>query len=429
MTKSPSPAALYEYKFVQRGHVLLTSLVTTVAALLFLLPDYPFAIGYMGVCIASAIFHLLLFLVFDRVTPAWLNVANVINLFMLALSVHYTGGILSPFNGVFVLVLLSGAGYGVKMPLALLSAIGFYVGIIFAEKYGYLEPVHLTPAVIYESWPATLMIVISVVSFMLSSGSIYRVTVNSLREKIARELEIKEGIKSELVRLEAPSQVGLLVNKIAHDMRGPLTSLAGFIQLLREENDLSEESQKDCEVFLQELTRVGALINGMLKFVKPGQAGREPLFPPDVIRAVLSVISFFPGANAVQFTTDFPPADSFQVLANKHELQQVFFNVFKNSIEAFMPGTFDRAVAVSVRRDGDIALIVIKDNGPGIPASLLVKLSRDALSSKEQGSGVGLVIVRDIIEGHGGTLEVNSKVGEGTSIVATIPIHHNGVNS
>ena len=427
MSSAPS-VNLYEYKYVQRGHVLLTSLVTMVAALLFLIPNYPFPVGYLAVCIASSLFHLMLFLVFDRATPAILNVANVINLFMLALSVHYTGGVLSPFTSVFVLVLISGAGYGVKMPLALTAAVAFYCAVIFAEKYGYVAPTRLTPAIIYQSWPATLMIVISVITFILSTGSIYRVTVETLREKIARELEIKAAIQSELARLEAPSQVGLLVNKIAHDMRGPLTSLAGFIQLLREDNDLSVESEKDCDVFLEELNRVGGLVNGMLKFVKPGESGREALFPAEVIQNVLSVISFFPGAHSVSFVTDFPPPNSFQIFANRHELQQVFFNVFKNSIEAFDPASLNRSVNISARRSDGFAVVEIKDNGPGIPDVMLGQLSKAAVSTKEQGSGVGLVIVRDIVEGHGGTLTVQSKLGEGTSIITTFPIHQNGSN-
>ena len=413
----------YQYTFITRGHVLFTSLQTLAASLLFFIPGFPFPVGFLGVCIASSIFHLVLFAVFNRATPAVFNVANLINLFMLAVAVHYSGGVLSPFTMVFVIVLISGAGYGVKMRLALAASVGLYVAVVFAEMYGYLPPTNLRPTDIYHSWPATLFVVLSITAFMLSSGMIYRVTVNALRDKISRELEIKNGMRAQLAQLEAPSQIGLLVNKIAHDLRGPLTSLGGFIQLLREENELTKESEKDCDVFLQELVRVNDLISRMLMFVKPGKTQREDLVLADVLQNVLSVISFFPGAREVQFITEFSNAASIHVLANKQELQQVFFNVIKNSIEAFEPAARERKIRVAVNREGKRAIAVIQDNGPGISEAVLAGLTAGGISTKTQGTGVGLVIVRDIIEGHGGSFDLTSKLGEGTSVVTSLPLY------
>lgn len=413
----------YQYTFITRGHVLFTAAQTTAAALLFLIPGFPFPPGFLGVCIASALFHLILWVVFNRATPALFNVANIINLFMLALAVHYSGGILSPFTMVFVIVLISGAGYGVKMSWALAASVGFYWAVVFAEMYGYLPPVKLKAVDVYQSWPATLFVLLSITAFMLSSGMIYRVTVNNLREKISRELEIKNGMRAQLAQLEAPSQIGLLVHKIAHDLRGPLTSLGGFIQLLREENDLNEESQKDCDIFLQELGRINDLISRMLMFVKPGKTQREDLALADVLQTVLSVISFFPGAREVQFVTEFPVDGPVRVYANKQELQQVFFNVIKNSIEAFDAASSDRRIFVSVHSQNDRAVATIQDNGSGISEAVLSAVSTGGISTKAQGSGVGLVIVRDIIEGHGGSFALKSKVGEGTTVVTSLPLH------
>jgi signal transduction histidine kinase len=419
----PHSLSGYEYTFIKREHALFTSLVTLGASLLFVLPNFPLPVGFLGVCIASSIFHLVLYFLFDRITRPLLTLANIINLFMLALSVHYTGGVLSPFTMVFALVLISGAGYGVRMPVALGISIGLYCGVIIAEKRGYLPVVDLSPADIYRSWPATLFVLASVVGFMASSGSIYKVTVNNLRLKIARELEIRQSMANRLARLDAPSQIGLIVHKIVHDVNVPLSAVAGLLQLLKEEPSMNEQSREDCRIALRELGRANNLIIRMLKYVKPGQTGRERLCPRDLIETVLSVVSFLPGAKGISLTADLTPPGAYFIEANKEELQQVVFNILKNAIEAIPPSSPERAIRVRLSRDGAHAVIAISDSGPGIPKAMLTTVGRDMLSTKPQGSGIGLIIAREIIEAHDGTIAFESREGQGTSVAISIPIH------
>lgn len=423
MSLSRSAAPTFEYTFIKRAHALFTSAVTLGAALLFLIPDFPIPAGFLGVCIASCLFHVVLFLAFDRATPRAFTAANILNLLMLVAAVHYTGGILSPFTMVFALVLISGAGYGVNMPAALGVSVGAYAGLILAEKTGVLPPVELTPTGIYQSWPATLFVLLSVIAFMVSSGSIYRETVNMLRKKIGLELEIKQSMANRLARLDAPSQVGLLVNKIVQDVHKPLNTVTGFLQVFRADAALSQEVREDCNLMLQELGRVGGMIDRMFAYVRIEDAGRERLCPRDVLETVLSVVSFLNGAAGITVVKNLPPPGAMYIYANKQELHQVFFNLLKNAIEACPAGWPDREIRVSVTRDERHAVISIADTGCGVPREILSSLGSEVVSTKPRAGGIGLIVASEIIRSYKGKLTFKSTPGSGTTAVVSLPVY------
>jgi signal transduction histidine kinase len=423
MSMSGSSAVAYEYTFIKRAHALFTSIVTLGAAMLFLLPDFPLPAGFLAICITSSLFHALLYLFFDRATPAVFTLSNVANLVMLALAIHFTGGILSPFTMVFALVLISGAGYGVNMSAALAVSVGAYCGVVLAEKTGFLMPVDLTASDIYRNWPATLLVLLSVIGFMASSGSIYKVTVNNLRQKIGTELEIKQSMANRLARLDAPSQVGLLVNKIVNEVNGPLTTVNGFLQVFRADTDLSPDMRQDCHLMIQEISRINRMLSRMVAYTKSDESGRQRLCPRDLVETVLAVISFLPGSSGISVYKELIPAGTLFVFGNKQELHQVVFNILKNAIEALQATPGDRIIRVHLENRAGTAVLTISDNGTGIPKSILDGLGKEMISTKPQGAGIGLIVANEIVKSYKGRLSFESVPNGGTTVKVTLPTY------
>lgn len=403
--------------FLTRDQVLSTCIVTSLGTFLFLLPGFPFNRLFCALSFVSFCFHLLIFLFFRRMTPLHFSVASLINLVMLGFAIHYTGGILSPYTLVFAMVLISSAYYGIKYRLALVVAFLIYISVIVSEAMGWWPPLDIRPADVYRSWPTTLLIVVTIAGLMMITDSIYKITMKYLRQELEKEMELNQAMRDQIVHLEAPSQVGLVVNKIVHDLRGPLGAISGFIKMIRSDNQLSPESQEDCAVMLTEIDRIGNLVNRMLKYVRPGDTKRHPVCPVDLLETVIAVMSFYPGARRVTFEKSFPPADQCSIFANKEELQQVIFNLLKNSIEA-LESVKSPVVRLAVIGTDEHVFLTVEDNGPGIDPGVINRLGSDSVSTKKDGAGVGLIIAKEIIAAHGGSLDLRGDVGRGT--VATI---------
>jgi signal transduction histidine kinase len=227
----------------------------------------------------------------------------------------------------------------------------------------------------------------------------------------------------QLSRARTPSQIGLLVNKIAHDLRGPLGAISGFIKILQSENQLSSESHEDCDVMVGEIKRISRLIDRLMEYTQPGPTSSQILSPIEVVETVLSVFSFYPGAREVVIDRRFPKQNDLRIYAHKEELQQAYFNILKNGIEAISLNTGLRRMEIVIQRSGDHVQIGIHDNGPGIPHDLLGKLGIDIVSTKPDGAGAGLIIVNEILGAHGGNLKIENRPEGGVSVTTTLPLH------
>ncbi len=112
-------------------------------------------------------------------------------------------------------------------------------------------------------------------------------------------------------------------------------------------------------------------------------------------------------------------------LVNKEGLQQVYFNLFKNALEAAGPDAPEFKIAVKIHKKDGAILIEIEDNGPGIPADILEKLGQEVTTSKKGGGGIGLIISREIVESHGGQFKISSTAGQGTTVLTSFPVGTN----
>ncbi|MED2258204.1 PAS domain S-box protein [Brevibacillus parabrevis] len=232
---------------------------------------------------------------------------------------------------------------------------------------------------------------------------------------VSRDITERRNNEMLLRNAEKLSVIGELAAGIAHEIRNPLTSLRGFIQLLK---PTLVDHQMYADIMLSELDRINFIVSELLVLAKPHNVKIKSLPLVFLLKNVLTLLASEANLKNIRFHTAFG-CDPL-ISGEENQLKQVFINVIKNAIEA-MSGHGDVTLTTSAKAAGQV-VITITDNGCGIPEELLPKLGEPFFTTKDNGTGLGLMISRKIIKDHDGHLEVSSKPGEGTTVKITLPI-------
>ncbi|MDF2679663.1 MAG: sensor histidine kinase [Brevibacillus sp.] len=220
----------------------------------------------------------------------------------------------------------------------------------------------------------------------------------------------------ELIRKsELLSVVGQMAAGVAHEIRNPLTALKGFVQLLQAfPNGKAEYYQ----IMLSELDRIEFIISEFLVLAKPQVVIHQQRDIQRVLEQIVMLADTHAILHNVQIVTQFS-ADLPLITCEEKQIKQVFLNLMKNAIESMPEGG---VVTVTAKQEGDRLLIVFTDQGSGIPEEWLEKLGEPFFTTKETGTGLGLMVSHKIIADHGGTIHVRSQMGKGTSFEVQLPV-------
>ncbi|WP_409344101.1 PAS domain S-box protein [Paenibacillus sp. MBLB4367] len=231
-------------------------------------------------------------------------------------------------------------------------------------------------------------------------------------------LDVTERKEAEelLLRSEKLSIVGQLAAGVAHEIRNPLTALKGFMQLLRSR---SHDFLSYFEIMLAELERINAIVSEFVLVAKPQAVRFEWKDNAAMLRSVVSLLepqAAFHNVRIVsEYETDLPP-----LFCDENQIKQVYINLLKNAIDAMPEGGVLR---IEMTADGDRSVTVqVIDRGVGIPYERIGKLGEPFYTTKEKGTGLGLMVSYKIVEHHKGELRIESREGEGTTATVTLPV-------
>ncbi|MFC4769428.1 PAS domain S-box protein [Effusibacillus consociatus] len=214
------------------------------------------------------------------------------------------------------------------------------------------------------------------------------------------------------------SLVGQMAAGVAHEIRNPLTALRGFVQLLQSQTQTADHQQY-FQVMLTELDRINFIVNEFLYLAKPQAVNFQR---KDLNMMLLDVISLLDGQailNNVQIKTDFS-SDIPYITCEENQLKQVFVNILKNAIEA-MPTGGNIEIQVKLQDRNQVSIRFI-DQGMGIPPERIPKLGEPFYTTKEKGTGLGLMVSYKIIQEHRGNITIDSEVDKGTVVEITLPV-------
>ncbi|MGM7703117.1 PAS domain S-box protein [Pseudalkalibacillus sp. Hm43] len=233
---------------------------------------------------------------------------------------------------------------------------------------------------------------------------------------ILRDITEEKRSEELLRRSEKLTVVGELAAAVAHEIRNPLTSIKGFIQMM--ENGVPE---KDLyyQIVLSELNRIEQIISEMLVLAKPQSVCFQRKKIGHLIRHVLKLLEGQANLHNIQFIVDFE-GDDLEIDCEENQLKQVFINLIKNSIEVMQDG--GKIIVTCRKTEDDQLLIRVIDQGPGIPEDRLSRLGEPFYTTKEKGTGLGLMVSFKIIKDHKGTMHFSSVVGEGTTVDVLLPL-------
>ncbi|MDF2960230.1 MAG: sensor signal transduction histidine kinase [Paenibacillus sp.] len=232
---------------------------------------------------------------------------------------------------------------------------------------------------------------------------------------VSRDISERKNTEELLRRSDKLSVAGQLAAGIAHEIRNPLTALKGFTQFMYKGGPHKDQY---LSIMMSELTRIEQIISELLMLAKPQAVTYKKRQIEPVLRDVISLLRSQANLNGVQMLLQIHstiPA----VHCEENQLKQVFINLLKNSIEAMPAGGIIRIYAQQ-SADGKVS-IVLQDQGGGIPAEKLSRLGEPFFTTKEKGSGLGLMISQKILNEHGGTLRFNSEPGHGTTAAIILP--------
>jgi signal transduction histidine kinase len=228
-----------------------------------------------------------------------------------------------------------------------------------------------------------------------------------------------------MLRADRLATIGELAAGAAHEIRNPLTSIKSSLQYL-ESRCREETERKLLGVALQETDRIDEILAALLSFSRPSEIHKERCDLVALLEESLALVSIQARAKNVEVRTSFPAAPVV-VNADRSQVKQLMLNVFLNAIQA-MDGGGALTVEDVVLENGR-TLVRISDTGPGISEEALEKVFDPFFTTKRGGTGLGLSICYTIVKAHGGEIELRSRLGEGTTVLITLPSSPEGGRS
>ena len=232
-----------------------------------------------------------------------------------------------------------------------------------------------------------------------------------------------DQMQTRLSRAERLATLGQVAAGIAHEIRNPLVGIGSNAFLLLDEFDASDPRHADLEMIVKETTRLDRIVNQIIDYARPRELA--PVLCPlsDLVDDVVKLLDSTVTAKHLAVTRSFPPTLT-RLHADRDQIEQVLLNVFHNAIEASHNGTAIEVTAFELTRGQNAGMVItVTDHGIGIPDDALAHVFEPFFTrGKRHGTGLGLAICRNIIESHGGDIQITSEVGKGTSVRIWLPL-------
>lgn len=233
---------------------------------------------------------------------------------------------------------------------------------------------------------------------------------SSIRDPQDRELgllvsfqdltQIKE-MEDQLKRSDRLAAIGRLSSAMAHEIRNPLASISGSVQLLMETEGVSDEDRRLMGIVVKEADRLSALLTDFLSYARPKPPQTEECDIARLLDELIDICQADPRFSGVDIHRDYVAGTQF--LVDRDQVRQALWGLLINASEALVDGG-----DISIGIDRDLGVIAIEDSGPGIPAEIADRVFEPFFTTKVSGSGLGLATVYSLVEGHGGHVELVS---------------------
>jgi two-component system NtrC family sensor kinase len=254
------------------------------------------------------------------------------------------------------------------------------------------------------------------------------VDLKKAREKIVQESENKLELERSLRQSEKMATIGQFASGLAHEIGTPLNIIAGRAELMKRRLDDKEEAQKNLDIVVQQTERITKIIQQLLGFIRKKKPDRHALAIKAILRNTLDFLGHQIQKQGVSVAEEIK--DSLPLISgDSDQLQQVFLNLILNAIQA-MPEGGTLRVSVSSKRiakeniegtERQCLEVSIEDTGIGIEKEALSNIFNPFFTTKDRGTGLGLMVSQGIVQDHEGWINVESEVGKGSVFKVYLP--------
>jgi two-component system NtrC family sensor kinase len=238
------------------------------------------------------------------------------------------------------------------------------------------------------------------------------------RAKAYRELK---ALQARLIQSEKMSSLGRMAASVAHEINNPLGGIVVFSCLLLEKTPENFPGRKKLETIIREASRCRDIVRGLLDFARPGNGERNKADLNGIVQTALDLLRSQSLFRSTRIALELSSAPV-EVICNASQIQQAFTNLLVNAAEA-LSGNGEITVKSWQDSASRRAAVSFADTGCGIAPESLGQIFEPFFTTKQEGhgTGLGLAIVYGIIERHGGTIKVDSRLGEGTTFTVWLP--------
>ena len=238
---------------------------------------------------------------------------------------------------------------------------------------------------------------------------------------IDREWTIRKKQQQTQLQLERAhklSMIGQMAAGIAHEIKNPLASIKGAVEIIGDKRTPEHEKNEFRQIALKEIKRADGTIHEFLQFARPKESRMENLDLSAALSSTIRQIETQAAAKGVYIKTDIE--DGVMVSGDPEKIHQVFLNLLLNAMEASERGS---TITISLQTTNEqTAIATVRDTGSGIAEEHASLIFDPFFTTKTTGSGLGLAVVKAIIENHRGTINISSKPGSGTSVSVSLPL-------
>jgi len=245
--------------------------------------------------------------------------------------------------------------------------------------------------------------------------------MHGLMEDAAHVHSELEKSRVRLLQTEKMATVGKLAAGVAHSLRNPMTSIKMRLFSLERNLQMSRAQKEDLEVVTEEIRHMDNIVQNFLLYSRPTKLKTQRISPSEIVDATLQLLKHRLRSYGIDLEL-LREAILPEILADPDQLKEVFINLLVNAMEAMAgSGRITIEEKMEVQEPlGPVAVIRIRDSGPGIPEEIQQRVFEPFFSTKEEGTGLGLSIAVRIVSRHRGFLRLRSVEGEGTEFTITL---------
>ena len=348
---------------------------------------------------------------YDKLNLLFPYVQIGIDTFIVTVIIFITGSFTSVFSFLYLVVIIYSSMIIFRrgsMVMATLCSIQYGI-LIDLEYYGVINPFFIkgSSTIAYYAWDMVLFKVVMTMSACFAVAFLSGLLSEQVR-RTKKELSVMED---RVKRIEKMAYMGEMAAGITHEIKNPLASLAGSIQILRKEIPYDPEHDKLMQIVLRETDRLNTLVSNFLLFAKPPVGKIEKIELENALKETLKLFEKNQGTRSrVSIAIDLFP--NIWVEMDPVHLRQVMWNLLLNAAEAIEGEGLIKVKTYPVKPS--YACVEVSDNGIGMTRTLIQSIFDPFFTTKPTGTGLGLSIVHSILESYNTWLDVESTVNGGT---------------